>query len=72
MSRASNLASEVNAATVKMSVPAAVIGAQVSGWGPQEWVFVLTGFYLILQSIYLVWKWWREAHGHDDRNDRAE
>jgi uncharacterized membrane protein YfcA len=69
MSRVSTLANEVNTAGIKLSVPAAVIGAQVTGWGPQEWVYALTAFYLILQSLYLLWKWWREANKPDDDAD---
>lgn len=65
MSRASNLASEVNAAGAKLALPVSVMGAQVAGWGPQEWVYALTAVYLILQSLYLLWKWWREARQPD-------
>lgn len=55
----SDFSTEINAAAMKLSVPVAVVA-----WGPQDWVFVLTGVYLVLQSLYLMWKWhrdWRDA-----------
>ena len=60
MSRA-NLASEVNAAALKLSLPAAVASADVGGWGPQDWMYALTALYVVLQALYLIWKWVREA-----------
>jgi uncharacterized membrane protein YfcA len=68
MSRA-NLASEVNAAAMKLSPPVAVAAAQVGGWGPQDWMYALTALYVVLQAFYLIWKWWREAHKPDDESD---
>lgn len=54
------LATEAQAAAAKLSVPAGVIGAQAAGWGPAEWMYALTAVYIVLQAVYLLWKWRRE------------
>lgn len=56
----SDLPAELNTAAAKLSVPATVIGAQAAGWGPQEWVYVATIAYLVMQAAYLAWRWHRE------------
>lgn len=69
MSRHSNLASEVNAAAAKLAPPVAMMGAQVSGWGPQDWMYALTALYVVLQAFYLIWKWVREARAKPDADE---
>jgi hypothetical protein len=43
----------------KVSPPIAVLGATVYGMTLQDWVFVLTLIYLVIQIGWLVWKWWK-------------
>lgn len=61
--RAAELGQELNAAAAKLSPPALVASAAAAGWGPQEWMYTLTAAYVVLQAIYLLWKWRREAKG---------
>jgi hypothetical protein len=44
---------------VKASPPIAVLGATVYGMTLQDWVFVLTLIYLVIQIGWLLWKWWK-------------
>jgi hypothetical protein len=55
-----SLTSEISAAAVKISPPAAVIWASMAGWGPQDWMYALTAVYVAMQALYLAWKWVRE------------
>ena len=50
-----NLNAEIGAAAVKL-LPVAGVAA----WGPAEWMYALTGVYVVLQALYLLWKWRRE------------
>lgn len=63
----------MNAAAMKLSPPVAVAAAQVSaevtGWGPQEWMYVLTAVYVVIQAAYLLWKWIKEIRSDDDEPD---
>jgi hypothetical protein len=45
----------------KGTPPVAVTAAAFAGWGVTEWVALITGFYVVLQGAYLIWKWRREA-----------
>ena len=55
-----NLTEEVNSAAMRISPAVAVTSAAVSGWGVQEWMYAATLIYVILQGLYLLWKWHRE------------
>jgi uncharacterized membrane protein YfcA len=55
------LIAEAQSAAAKLTPPAMVAGASVAGWGPAEWMYVLTAAYVVLQGAYLLWKWRREA-----------
>lgn len=59
----SELVREVGVAGAKASPIAGFAIAHISGWGPQEWSYVMIGGYAALQAVYLVWKWRREARG---------
>lgn len=50
-----SLKNEITAAGVKL----APVGI-VASWGPSEWMYALTAGYVVLQALYLVWKWHRE------------
>lgn len=54
------LSAEIGRAALKLSPPAAVIWAHMAGWGPQDWMYAVTTLYVVLQSLYLAWKWLRE------------
>lgn len=56
----SALMNEVGSAAAKLSPPAIVVGASVSGWGVQEWMYAVTIGYVVLQAAHLAWKWLRE------------
>jgi hypothetical protein len=63
---------EIGAAAAKASPPIAVAVVSISGWGVQEWMFAATLGYIVLQALYLLWKWhreWREPPPDDDAND---
>ncbi len=47
-------------AVLKTAPMVAVAGASVAGWGVQEWMYAGTLGYILLQGMYLVWKWYRE------------
>ena len=55
-----NLADEVNSAALRISPAAAVASASISGWGVQEWMYAATLGYVVLQGVYLLWKWHHE------------
>lgn len=38
-----------------------VAAAAEAGWGVQEWMYAATFVYVVLQALYLLWKWRREA-----------
>ena len=50
-----SLKNEITAAGLKL----APVGL-VAGWGPADWMYALTAAYVVLQALYLVWKWHRE------------
>lgn len=56
----SALMNEVGAAAAKLSPAAAVATVSASGWSLQEWVYVVTIAYVIMQGAHLGWKWLRE------------
>lgn len=68
---APNLANDIVAEVAKSTPPALVIGATMRGWGPQDWMYVLTAGYIVMQAVYLIWKWRREARRKPDDSDRA-
>ena len=47
-------------AVLKTAPMVAVAGASVAGWGVQEWMYAGTLGYIVLQGMYLVWKWYLE------------
>jgi len=55
-----DITGEVSAAAAKLSPVGLVAGANVVGWGPAEWMYALTAIYVVLQAVYLIWKWRRE------------
>lgn len=55
------LAEAVSAAALKSAPPVAVVAASAgAGLTLQDWVYVLTCAYLVLQIGYLGWKAYRE------------
>lgn len=60
------LSQELSWAGAKTAPAALVISADMAGWGPQEWMYAITAGYVVLQAIYLIWKWRREAKKPDD------
>jgi hypothetical protein len=50
----------ITAAALKTAPMVAVAGASVAGWGVQEWMYAGTLGYIVLQGLYLLWKWHRE------------
>ena len=55
-----SLSNEIGRAAVKLSPPVAVMWASMAGWGPQEWMYAVTAVYVVMQALYLAWKWIRE------------
>ena len=55
------MASEAAAEAIKSAPPLAVMAAASSGFGLQDWVFILTLVYLCVQIGWLLWRWWRAA-----------
>jgi hypothetical protein len=51
-----DFSAEIGSAALKLSP---VVG--VAAWGPAEWMYALTAAYVVLQAVYLLWKWRREA-----------
>jgi hypothetical protein len=45
----------------------AVGGAAYAAWSLNTWVMVLTGIYIVLQSAYLLRKWWREERDYQKK-----
>lgn len=58
--------SEFEAAAAKLTPPAAVVAASAAGWSLQDWMYIATIGYIVLQAAYLVWKWRRERRGRGD------
>lgn len=52
--------SEAKTAAASVAPPMSVIGAQAAGWGPADWMYALTAVYVVLQALYLLWKWRKE------------
>jgi uncharacterized membrane protein YfcA len=50
-----NLGAEVGAAAAKLA-PVGIVAT----WGPADWMYALTAVYVVLQALYLLWKWHRE------------
>lgn len=51
---------EAFAALGKSAPPVTISALSVAGVGLQDWVFILTAGYIVLQGAYLLWKWVRE------------
>lgn len=49
------LSDEITAAGIKL----APVGV-VASWGPSDWMYALTAVYVVMQTAYLAWKWYRE------------
>lgn len=56
----SDLGNEIGVASAKVAPALGVAAASVTGWGVQEWMYAGTLGYIILQALYLLWKWRRE------------
>jgi len=54
------LRGELVPASAKSGPPVAVAALTMAGVGLQDWVYILTAIYLVTQTGYLVWKWFRE------------
>jgi hypothetical protein len=52
--------SEASTALAKLSPAAAVATVSASGWSLQDWVYVVTIAYVLMQGAHLGWKWIRE------------
>ena len=55
-----SLSNDIGVAAAKVSPPVAVSIAGAAGWGPEEWMYALTAVYVVMQAVYLGWKWVRE------------
>lgn len=49
----------------------AVIGAWLANMTLNDWVAVLTAFYIAVQAAYLLRKWWREEKAIRARHERG-
>lgn len=54
------LGGEAFAASLKSAPPVAVSALTLGGVGLQDWVFIVTLAYVVLQGAYLLWKWARD------------
>lgn len=61
MIESTELTQEITNAGAKLIPPAAVTMVSVAGYTLQDWVFIATIGYLVLQATHLLWKWWRET-----------
>jgi len=61
MIESTELTQEVSNAGAKLLPPAVVSVVSASGYTLQDWVFIATIGYLILQAVHLLWKWRKEA-----------
>lgn len=52
--------SRVQVAIEAAKAAPAVAGAAAAGVTLNQWVAIATGFYIVLQALYLARKWWRE------------
>lgn len=52
--------SRIQAAIEAAKAAPAVAGAAAAGVTLNTWVAFATGFYIVLQALYLLRKWWRE------------
>lgn len=59
--KGSDVSGEVAAATAKIVPSAAVVGATVFGFTIQEVAALFGCAFILMQMIYLAWKWRREA-----------
>ncbi|GAA0911107.1 hypothetical protein KR767_11020 [Luteibacter anthropi] len=57
-----DLAAESGVALARLTPPAAVVTASASGYSLQDWTYIGTLAFLLMQGAYLAWKWWREWH----------
>lgn len=56
----SSLGSDVAASALKSSPALAVTASAAAGMSLEEWVFAATLVYLVLQILYLLFKWYRD------------
>jgi len=61
MMESTDLTQEVSNAGAKLLPPAVVSVVSASGYTLQDWVFIATIGYLLIQATHLLWKWRREA-----------
>jgi len=61
----SDIVSELTRATPPVAITTAVT---VGGLTLNEWVALATLLYIVLQSGWLIWKWYRAAKGANDGN----
>lgn len=61
MIETTELTQEVGNAGAKLLPPAVVSVVSASGYTLQDWVFIATIGYLVLQAIHLLWKWRKES-----------
>lgn len=54
-------AHETTIAAAKAAPPAGVVLATLGGIAIQDWVFILTLIYLVVQIGYLIWRWLRDV-----------
>jgi uncharacterized ion transporter superfamily protein YfcC len=57
---AKQVASEVGTAAAKLTPPAAVVAARLGGLSLQDWVYIVTIAYVVMQGAHLAWKWVKE------------
>jgi hypothetical protein len=58
------------AAGARATPPVVVSAASTLSHAPlQDWVYILTLVYLVVQIGYLLWKWWRAIHRREPAGD---
>lgn len=59
---------EIGVAALKVAPPAAVAVASAgAGLSLQEWVYVVTIIYVVAQTGYLLFRWFRDWRGGDKK-----
>jgi hypothetical protein len=63
------LTGEAIAAVKTGAPPVAVVGATVAGLSLQDWVYILTGIWLIAQTAWLIFRAVRDVRGRKVTDD---
>jgi len=63
-------AHETSIAAAKASFPTGVVLMTLGGIALQDWVFILTLIYLVVQIGHLIWRWVRDVR--EEKEEDAE